>query len=88
MEDNNKFVGDYETDLVNQPPHYNKSSIECIDAMAAMSESANEVLTAHQAYCWQNAFKYLWRFPYKNGAEDLKKAQWYLDRLLKDFEES
>jgi len=72
-------------DNVNKPPHYNKASIECIDAMSAMAEGAN--LTAHQAYCWQNSFKYLWRFPYKNGVEDLKKAQWYLDRLIKDLEE-
>ena len=31
--------------------------------------------------------KYLWRYEYKNKVEDLKKAQWYLDRLVKSQEE-
>ena len=26
--------------------------------------------------------KYLWRYRYKNGIEDLKKAQWYLNKLI------
>ena len=34
----------------------------------------------------QNSFKYLWRWPYKNGLEDLKKARWYLDRLISEVE--
>lgn len=72
-------------DMVNNPLHYNGSSIECIDAMAAMVDGVDNI-TSHQAYCWQNAFKYLWRFPYKNGVEDLKKCRWYLDRLIKEME--
>jgi hypothetical protein len=40
----------------------------------------------HVAYCWQNAFKYLWRWPYKGGLEDLKKARWYLDRMISQLE--
>ena len=71
-------------DVVNNPPHY-QSNIECIDAMVAMSEGCD--IPSHQAYCWQNCFKYLWRWPYKNGLEDLKKARWYLDRLIKKIEE-
>ena len=71
-------------DLVNKPPHYNAAGIECIDAMEAMVENAE--VPAHQAYCWQNAFKYLWRFPYKNGLEDLSKARWYIDRLISKLE--
>lgn len=71
-----------EGDNVNHPSHYNQdSTIECIDAMEAMS-SGVEGVDPHSAYCWQNAFKYLWRWPYKNGVEDLKKARWYLDRLI------
>jgi len=71
-------------DMVNQPPHYNSSNIECINAMRAMVEGAD--VEPHQAYCWQNAFKYLWRWPYKNGLEDLRKARWYLDRLIEEKE--
>ena len=70
--------------MVDRPPHYNSSNIECIDAMEAMSQGS--YVDPHAAYCWQNAFKYLWRWPYKNGLEDLKKAQWYIDRLIKELE--
>jgi hypothetical protein len=31
--------------------------------------------------------KYLWRYRYKNGAEDLKKAQWYLSELISVVED-
>jgi|TARA_R110001592_G_scaffold42760_1_gene138827 hypothetical protein len=71
-------------DMVDHPAHYNASGIECIDAMKAMSEKSS--VDAHAAYCWQNCFKYLWRWPYKNGLEDLKKARWYLDRLISEVE--
>lgn len=73
-------------DMVDKPPHYNGSHIECIDAMEAMAEGCD--IPSHEAYCWQNCFKYLWRWPYKNGLEDLKKARWYLDRLIKKVEEN
>jgi hypothetical protein len=75
---------DLDSDLVNNPPHYNAAGIECIDAMEAMVQGAN--VPAHESYCWQNAFKYLWRFPYKNGLEDLQKARWYIDRLISHLE--
>ena len=74
----------YTSDMVNKPPHYNSAAIECIDAMEAMAEGAK--VNPHAAYCWQNAFKYLWRWPYKNGLEDLKKCRWYLDRLINQLE--
>ena len=71
-------------DMVNSPAHYNQAGIECIDAMQAMVEGAD--VQPHASYCWQNSFKYLWRWPYKNGVEDLKKARWYLDRLISEIE--
>jgi hypothetical protein len=81
-------------DMVDSPPHYNKSKIECIVAMEAMAsgieteEDAIEI-TTHQSYLWQNTFKYLWRWPYKKKPlEDLKKARWYLDRLIQKLEEN
>jgi hypothetical protein len=74
------------SDPVYSPDHYNTSKIECIDAMEAMSSGMN--IPSHEAYCWQNAFKYLWRWPYKNGLEDLKKCRWYLDRLIQKVEEN
>lgn len=63
-------------DMVNHPPHYNKSGIECIDAIKAMTEDG------FQFYLQGNIMKYLWRYRYKNGVEDLNKAQWYLKKLI------
>lgn len=65
------------TDMVNSPPHYNKSGIECIDAIEA-------ALTTEEfkGYCKGNNLKYTWRENYKNKEEDLKKAHWYLSRII------
>ena len=68
------------TDMVNHPPHYNKAGIECIDAIRAATGDG----VAH--YLQGNILKYLWRYRYKNGSEDLKKARWYLDKLIEEHE--
>lgn len=67
-----------DVDMVNQPPHYTVGGVECIDAI----ESA---LTTEEfrGYCKGNALKYAWREKHKGGDQDLKKAQWYLNRLTK-----
>jgi hypothetical protein len=36
-----------------------------------------------RGYLRGNVFKYKWRFREKGGVEDLRKARWYLDRLIK-----
>ena len=67
-------------DEVNQPSHYTShpSGIECIDAIeAGMSE---EMFEGYLKGCCN---KYLWRYKMKGGSESLRKAQWYLDRLIK-----
>ena len=64
-------------DYVNSPPHYNKSRIECIDAI----ESATDEGFEH--YLQGNIIKYVWRYKHKNLLEDLEKAQWYLRELIK-----
>lgn len=62
-------------DNVNHPKHYDgHCSIECIDNMRLIF--GNQMVTD---YCIVNAYKYLSRYKYKNGYEDLKKAKWYLD---------
>ena len=65
---------------VNHPSHYNQGSIEAIDAMvAAFGEEA--VI----AFCKINAFKYIWRAGCKEGSpdvEDMRKAQWYIDKAI------
>lgn len=65
-------------DNVNHPTHYTSGKIECIDAL----ESATTGLTGIEAVCTANVIKYLWRWKQKNGTEDLRKARWYLDRLI------
>ena len=70
-------------DMVNHPSHYTQGSIECIDALKAATVSK----TGIEAVCTANAIKYLWRYEEKNGIEDVKKARWYIDRLIKELEE-
>ena len=65
------------TNNVNHPSHYNKGNIECIDAM--VSAYGKDTVSD---FCICNAFKYIWRYKYKNGIEDLKKAQWYLNKIV------
>lgn len=65
-------------DLINSPQHYNAGKVECIDAL----EAATINLTGIQAFCTANAIKYLWRWKQKGGVEDLRKARWYLDKLI------
>ena len=66
------------TDIVNHPSHYTQGGIECIDAL----EAATVDLIGIEAVCTANAIKYLWRWKRKNGAEDLRKAVWYIQRLI------
>ena len=63
-------------DVVNSPSHYNQAGIECIEAIAAATDNGFEY------YLQGNIIKYIWRYRYKNGIEDLKKAQWYLNKLI------
>lgn len=65
-------------DMVNQPPHYTSGKVECIDAL----EAATVELKGLDAVCTANAIKYLWRWKQKNGVEDLRKARWYIDKLI------
>ena len=65
-------------DQVNSPSHYASGGIECIEAIkASMSHEA------FLGYLKGNVQKYMWRYEKKvNPAEDLKKAQWYLSKLI------
>jgi len=68
-------------DNVNKPEHY-QGEIECIDAIeAAMSHE--EFI----GYLRGNIFKYNWRYRNKNGIEDLRKAEWYLRKLIEKTEQ-
>lgn len=72
-----------EHDNVNHPAHYTAGGIECIDAIAAALTCQTDPM---HAWLTGQVFKYCWRWPMKNGLEDLKKARFYLDRLIADVE--
>lgn len=64
-------------DMVNHPSHYTSGYIECIDAIEASMTPSQFI-----GYCKGNIMKYLYRFEHKNGVEDVRKAQWYLNKML------
>jgi len=74
--------GQSNTDDVDSPSHYNQSGIECIDAIRAALGPEG-----FKYYCQGNIIKYIWRYRYKNGVQDLKKDEWYLRELIKATEE-
>jgi hypothetical protein len=57
---------------VNHPDHYNAhpAGVECITVVEGFNFNVG------------NAIKYLWRWKEKNGVEDLRKAVWYINRLI------
>jgi hypothetical protein len=64
------------------PDHYTGSNIECIDAIKAMLGHYGFI-----SYLQGNLMKYLWRSPAKgNQSQDLKKAEWFLNRLIEEIE--
>ena len=72
------------SDMVNHPIHYTQGDIECIDCIKAATVGKNGV----QAFCVGNIIKYLFRYEEKNGLEDVKKAQWYINRLIQELEQN
>lgn len=74
-----KYLSGKKDDMVNHPAHYNKAGIETIDAIGA---ATNE---GFKYYLQGNILKYIWRYEYKNGVEDLEKAQWYLKKLIEVY---
>ena len=72
-------------DAVNHPQHYTRSGIECIDAIDSVTGGYER--PGHGYYAGQ-VLKYLWRAPFKGHyLQDLEKAQWYLNRLVKKVQD-
>ena len=72
-------------DMVNHPKHYKaKNGMEVIDVIEAFTAN----LKGYEATHTGNVIRYICRWKEKNGLEDLKKAQWYLNRLIKNIEEN
>lgn len=70
-------------DNVCHPSHYTQGDIECIDALKAATVGK----TGIEAVCVANVIKYCWRYEEKNGLEDVRKAQFYITRLIQELEE-
>lgn len=70
-----------EHDSVNHPAHYTQGRFETIDVI---EDTLGD--PGFEGYCVGNALKYLSRYKYKGGVEDLRKARWYLDRLITTLE--
>lgn len=71
---------DDKPDMVNRPPHYTQGGVECIEAIKAAVTGREP----YQAWLTGQVIKYIWRYPYKNGLEDLEKAEFYLKRLIEE----
>ncbi|MBC1671202.1 DUF3310 domain-containing protein [Listeria welshimeri] len=62
-------------DNVNNPAHYTAGGIETLDYIKAKVKD-------YSSYAAGNILKYISRYEHKNGIEDLKKAQFYLNDLI------
>lgn len=73
-----------EYNAVTRPKHYNSYSVEVIDAIEDVLHAKGEAYELSEGQCFflGNVIKYLLRSPFKNGLEDLKKAQFYLKRVI------
>lgn len=80
-QDLNECIGQ-DVDVINHPSHYTKGSIECIDAI----DSATAGKTGIEAVAVANVIKYLWRYEEKGGLESVRKAKWYLNKLISELE--
>ena len=67
----------HQADMVNHPPHYTQSDIECIDAIRAALGPEG-----FAAFCRGNVIKYNFRCDHKGGLQDVEKAGWYLKKLI------
>lgn len=71
-------------DMVNHPPHYQAGNgMEVIDVIEAFTNT----LVGIEATDTGNVLKYMCRWKYKNGLQDLEKAQWYLNHLINHIKE-
>lgn len=76
-------MDDKNHDVVNHPDHYQSDAgLEVIDVIEAFTAD----LKGGDATATGNVLKYMCRWDKKNGIEDLKKARWYLDRLIRRVE--
>lgn len=85
----NEYHDDH-ADMVNHPKHYQlRPGYEVYDLRQDLARKAAAADVPHSQYSdWDRALEYLLRCWEKNGAEDVKKARWYLDKLIEKLEAS
>ena len=75
-----------EEDMVNHPSHYTHGGVECIDAITSALSSYEDSV---DSWLVGQVIKYLWRAPLKGKYdEDIKKAQFYLNRLVEKIDKN
>ena len=83
---------DFWYDTVNKPKHYMLFEEEGIEVRDVIEKLVNKIPPVSRDYGWLfvadyvQMMQYLMRFMDKNGVEDLKKARWYLDKLIDSYE--
>lgn len=75
-------------DMVNHPPHYQlREGYEVYDLRQDLAKKAQSASVPHDQYSdWDRIIEYTARCWEKNGLEDLKKARWYLNKLIEKME--
>lgn len=73
------------SDVIHGPSHY--SWRECGESLGFIKRFISNQPDSFLAFCEGNVFKYLYRYPKKNGVEDLKKAREYLNRMIEHMED-
>ena len=71
----------FKTSNIDHPKHYNQNGVETIESIKSITGDK------FNGYLLGNVVKYIGRFEYKNGVEDLKKAIWHLEKLIMEIEE-
>ena len=83
-------------DTVSKPKHYMLFEDKGIEVRDVLEKLVNKVREGHAIPFWKEAplfeadyvqmLQYVMRFMDKNGSEDLKKARWYLDKMIEAYE--
>lgn len=77
-----KDMVNYEKDMVNHPSHYlTETGLETFEIIEAILGKEGAIYN-----CWGNVIKYISRWKKKGGLEDLKKAQWYISKMIELIE--
>lgn len=67
-------------------PHYYQERLKpCFDLQEGFQMNPEERMNDIHSYYEQQILKYLYRYPFKNGVDDLEKARTYLNKLIDSY---